>query len=191
MCVRPTQTRTSCLLAPQAAALQALLRQRAVELEAQHAAAAQLEGSLHAAATEADAAQQEAAALRLSLRLTTAEHEEVQAELQVGMHGHEAVLEGPKCLGSAAAAAVRYGCRPLTCMVHYRLAELLTRHPPRLPQRAHGELEQLQGEHSVLIGRMRCIEGSEQACRWALHAARDEPAGMPALVSSAQQLCSA
>lgn len=52
-------------------------------MEAQLGAAAQLEGSLHAAAAEADAAQQEAAALRLSLRLTTAEHEEVQAELQV------------------------------------------------------------------------------------------------------------
>lgn len=67
----------------QVAALQAVLRQRAAEMEAQLGAAAQLEGSLHAAAAEADAAQQEAAALRLSLRLTTAEHEEVQAELQV------------------------------------------------------------------------------------------------------------
>ncbi len=37
---------------------------------------------------------------------------------------------------------------------------------PCLLQRAQGELEQLHGAHSVLVGRMRCIEGSEQACRW-------------------------
>lgn len=44
-----------------------------------------------------------------------------------------------------------------------------SRSPPRclpcLLQRAQGELEQLHGAHSVLVRRMRCIEGSEQACR--------------------------
>ncbi len=77
---------TLLCLPVQAAALQALLQQRAADLESQQAAAAQLEGSLQAAAAEADAAQQEAAALRLSLRLTAAEQQEVQAELQASVH---------------------------------------------------------------------------------------------------------
>lgn len=34
-------------------------------------------------------------------------------------------------------------------------------------QGAQGELDRLHSEHSVLVGRMRCIEGSEEACRWA------------------------
>lgn len=72
---------------PQAAAQQALLRERASELEAQQAAAAQLEAGLQEAAAAVDAAQQEAAALRLSLRLATAERTEALEELQVGLGG--------------------------------------------------------------------------------------------------------
>lgn len=84
----------------QVAAQQALLRQRAGELEAQQAAAAELQGSLHAAAAEAEAAQQEAAALRLSLRLASAEHEEMQADLQVRLSVGTAAGSFPLCHSS-------------------------------------------------------------------------------------------
>lgn len=33
-------------------------------------------------------------------------------------------------------------------------------------QVTRAELDSLHGEHSVLSGRMRCIEGSEDVCRW-------------------------
>lgn len=150
---------------PQAAGQQALLRERGEALEERQAAVRLLEAEQQEAAAAAHDCQQEAAALRLSLRLEGGEKEEALEQLQVG-----GVALGPRCRSLVHHRNHHHQiptssptCSPHT-HVHISSA-LLPYIITTCVQEVQAELAGLRLDHGVLAARMRCIEGSEEACR--------------------------